>query len=59
MLKYGLTVDTDGDGVDDMNDACPTVPGIDSYSGCPRPLNTVAAEVSGEEAKEDVLTMME
>ncbi|RTZ46303.1 hypothetical protein EJ377_18175 [Chryseobacterium arthrosphaerae] len=25
MLKYGLTVDTDGDGVDDMNDACPTV----------------------------------
>ncbi|MGN7863328.1 alpha-2-macroglobulin family protein [Chryseobacterium sp. 22458] len=48
MLKYGLTVDTDGDGVDDMNDACPTVPGIDSYSGCPRPLNTVAAEVSSE-----------
>lgn len=35
MLKYGLIKDTDGDGVDDENDECPTVPGLEYYKGCP------------------------
>lgn len=48
LLAYGLTIDTDGDGVDDMNDACPTVPGIDAYNGCPKPKYSVAAEVVSE-----------
>lgn len=46
MIKYGLTVDTDGDGIDDMKDACPTVPGLESYNGCPKPKTMVAMEVS-------------
>ncbi|WP_241285480.1 alpha-2-macroglobulin family protein [Chryseobacterium arthrosphaerae] len=51
MLKYGLTVDTDGDGVDDMRDACPTVPGLESYEGCPKPKAMIAAEVSSERSE--------
>ncbi|MDR2236199.1 MAG: hypothetical protein LBE92_08750 [Chryseobacterium sp.] len=35
LVKYGLTTDMDGDGVDDMKDQCPTVPGIASLNGCP------------------------
>lgn len=46
LLKYGLTVDTDGDGIDDMVDACPTVPGTASYNGCPSPKYAIAKEVS-------------
>jgi outer membrane protein OmpA-like peptidoglycan-associated protein len=30
-------VDTDGDGIIDQNDKCPTVPGIAKYQGCPVP----------------------
>jgi outer membrane protein OmpA-like peptidoglycan-associated protein len=29
------TVDTDGDGVPDIEDKCPTVPGLAKYNGCP------------------------
>ncbi|MFC3158293.1 MG2 domain-containing protein [Chryseobacterium arachidis] len=47
LTKYGLTTDTDGDGVDDRNDACPTVPGTPEYNGCPKAKKKkmVAAEV--------------
>ena len=30
-------VDTDGDGIIDENDKCPTVPGVAKYQGCPVP----------------------
>ena len=30
-------LDTDGDGIIDTNDKCPTVPGIAKYQGCPVP----------------------
>lgn len=46
LVKYGFTVDTDGDGIDDMKDACPSVPGLESYNGCPKPKAMMAAEVS-------------
>ena len=39
-LFSGLTLaqlDTDGDGVDDYSDSCPTVPGPASNAGCPLP----------------------
>lgn len=29
--------DTDGDGINDADDACPTVPGLARYKGCPIP----------------------
>lgn len=48
LAKYGFTTDTDGDGIDDANDACPTVPGLESYNGCPKPKYSVAMEVSSE-----------
>ena len=28
-------IDTDGDGIIDLDDACPTVPGIAAFNGCP------------------------
>lgn len=28
-------IDTDGDGIPDIDDACPTVPGIAKFNGCP------------------------
>nr|WP_316929364.1 alpha-2-macroglobulin family protein [Chryseobacterium daeguense] len=37
--------DTDGDGVLDSNDVCPTVPGLSDYNGCPRPMKMEAMEV--------------
>ncbi|MBD8081165.1 alpha-2-macroglobulin family protein [Chryseobacterium caseinilyticum] len=45
LVKYGLTTDMDGDGIDDMKDACPNVPGLDTYNGCPSPKRMVAEEV--------------
>ena len=30
-----LPVDTDGDGIYDIDDACPTVPGLAQFNGCP------------------------
>ncbi|WP_294296125.1 MG2 domain-containing protein [uncultured Chryseobacterium sp.] len=45
LRKYNLTVDTDGDGVDDIDDACPTVPGLEAYNGCPKPKRVTAEEV--------------
>ncbi|MCI3938622.1 MG2 domain-containing protein [Chryseobacterium aahli] len=38
--------DTDGDGVLDYEDACPTVPGMSEYNGCPKPRHSAVAEVS-------------
>ena len=32
-----LTTDTDGDGIPDALDACPNVPGVKEFSGCPDP----------------------
>jgi outer membrane protein OmpA-like peptidoglycan-associated protein len=32
-----LPVDTDGDGITDDKDKCPTVPGVAKYDGCPVP----------------------
>ncbi|WP_439130261.1 OmpA family protein [Polaribacter sp.] len=34
LIKFGGT-DTDGDGVYDKNDACPEVPGLEEFNGCP------------------------
>ncbi|WP_242120648.1 OmpA family protein [Aestuariivivens sediminicola] len=33
-IKFGGT-DTDGDGIYDKDDACPDVPGIEAFNGCP------------------------
>ncbi|UOB19257.1 OmpA family protein [Abyssalbus ytuae] len=33
-IKFGGT-DTDGDGIYDKNDACPEVPGVKAFNGCP------------------------
>jgi len=33
-VKFGGT-DTDGDGIFDKNDACPEVPGLEAFNGCP------------------------
>lgn len=52
LVKYGLVTDTDGDGVDDMNDACPTVPGIASYNGCPPSSHKAVAETVSSSARE-------
>jgi uncharacterized protein YfaS (alpha-2-macroglobulin family) len=44
--RFGLAgTDTDGDGVFDMDDACPTVPGMHQYNGCPKPKAMTAMEV--------------
>ena len=34
VIKFGGK-DTDGDGVYDKNDACPEVPGLEEFNGCP------------------------
>ena len=33
-IKLG-SLDSDGDGISDKNDACPEVPGLEEFSGCP------------------------
>ncbi|QQV03441.1 MULTISPECIES: alpha-2-macroglobulin family protein [Chryseobacterium] len=38
-------LDTDGDGVSDSDDACPTVQGLPEYNGCPEPKMPKAVEV--------------
>jgi len=56
MLKYGLIKDTDGDGVDDEKDECPTVPGLEYYKGCPASStsirNMAVAEAASPVAKQ-------
>lgn len=42
--RFGDMNDTDGDGIYDTEDACPTVPGLPQYKGCPKPLNAIADE---------------
>jgi len=44
-LYYGSNLDTDGDGVPNAMDSCPTVPGTAQYQGCPKPKRAVANEV--------------
>ena len=34
-ISYQSTVDTDGDGVTDLHDYCPTLPGSAACNGCP------------------------
>ncbi len=34
-ISFGKTMDTDGDGVSDNKDTCPTVPGKLAFMGCP------------------------
>lgn len=34
VIKFGGK-DTDGDGINDKNDACPDVPGLKQFNGCP------------------------
>ncbi|MBU3713821.1 MAG: OmpA family protein [Ferruginibacter sp.] len=36
-LPIAVAVDTDGDGINDVEDKCPDVAGIAKYSGCPVP----------------------
>ena len=35
--KKIIVKDTDKDGINDENDKCPTVPGLERYQGCPIP----------------------
>ena len=39
--------DTDNDGVLDKDDACPEVPGLPEYNGCPKPADVIALEATG------------
>ena len=34
-MSIGKTVDTDGDGISDNKDTCPTIPGNIAFNGCP------------------------
>ncbi|MCD1116782.1 alpha-2-macroglobulin family protein [Chryseobacterium turcicum] len=44
--RFGLVeADSDGDGVFDKEDACPTVPGMKQYNGCPKPNSIDASEM--------------
>lgn len=45
IIYYGQFGDTDGDGILDRDDSCPTVPGLPQYKGCPKPKSAVAYEV--------------
>ncbi len=44
-IYFGNFKDTDGDGILDEDDACPTVPGTAQYQGCPKPKTMYASEV--------------
>ncbi len=35
VMDLGPRTDTDGDGIYDKSDACPTIPGIAAFKGCP------------------------
>ncbi len=35
QVNFGAGKDTDGDGISDKKDACPEVPGLKEFSGCP------------------------
>ncbi len=44
--RFGIGWDSDGDGITDKDDACPTVPGSTQYNGCPKPKSVNASEVT-------------
>ena len=48
LKEYNMVAinDTDGDGIIDADDACPTIPGLSEYNGCPRPNSATAMEMS-------------
>ena len=49
---YGIGgLDSDGDGVPDRDDACPTVSGITTFNGCPKPDAIYAMEVSSNRGR--------
>ncbi len=35
LPEFNGCPDTDGDGIEDRNDACPNTPGLAEYNGCP------------------------
>jgi outer membrane protein OmpA-like peptidoglycan-associated protein len=35
VIRFGQGTDTDGDGIADYKDACPTVAGLEKFDGCP------------------------
>jgi uncharacterized delta-60 repeat protein len=51
MTDFGGTNDTDGDGIDDVFDDCPTEAGPESNNGCPKPDNTACDEAKAELSK--------
>lgn len=50
VVEVVVPVDTDGDGIVDAEDKCPTVPGLARYQGCPIP-DTDGDGVNDEEDK--------
>jgi outer membrane protein OmpA-like peptidoglycan-associated protein len=48
VVVAAVPVDTDGDGIIDAEDKCPTVPGVAKYQGCPVP------DTDGDGIKDDV-----
>ncbi len=41
-------LDTDGDGVKDSKDACPEIPGIKKFGGCPKSAEDMAADAAAK-----------
>jgi OOP family OmpA-OmpF porin len=50
LVVYSQGPDSDGDGIPDKDDKCPTVPGFARYNGCPIP-DTDSDGISDEEDK--------
>jgi len=50
VTSTAKVIDTDGDGIADADDKCPTVPGLAKYNGCPIP-DTDGDGINDEEDK--------